>query len=55
MTHHSTLDRRRGGRPRVRGVAAIVGMLATVHLWYRQDGAFSRLGRRCTGQNQSEC
>jgi len=28
MTHHSTLDRRNGGRARVRGVAVIVGMLA---------------------------
>jgi ribose transport system substrate-binding protein len=28
MTHDSTLDRRRGGRPRVRGFAAIGGMLA---------------------------
>jgi len=28
MTHHSKLDRRRGGRPRARGFAAIVGMLA---------------------------
>jgi ribose transport system substrate-binding protein len=28
MTHHSKLDRRRGGRPRVRGFAVIVGMLA---------------------------
>jgi ribose transport system substrate-binding protein len=28
MTHHSTLDRRREGRPRVRGLAAIFGMLA---------------------------
>jgi ribose transport system substrate-binding protein len=28
MTHHSKLDRRRGGRPRARGFAVIVGMLA---------------------------
>jgi len=28
MTHHSKLDRRRGGRPRVRGFAVIVGMFA---------------------------
>ena len=28
MTHHSKLDRRRAGRPRVRGFAVIVGMLA---------------------------
>lgn len=28
MTHHSKLDRRRGGRPRIRGFAVIVGMLA---------------------------
>jgi ribose transport system substrate-binding protein len=28
MTHHSKLDRRRGGRPRVRGFSVIVGMLA---------------------------
>jgi len=28
MKHHSTLDRRREGRPRVRGLAAIFGMLA---------------------------
>ena len=28
MTHHSKLDRRRGGRPRARGFAAIVGVLA---------------------------
>ncbi len=30
MTHHSKLDRRRGGRPRVRGFAVIVGMFAIV-------------------------
>ena len=30
MTHHSTLDRRRGRRARVRGFAAIVGMFAIV-------------------------
>ena len=28
MTYHSKLDRRRGGRPRVRGFAVLVGMLA---------------------------
>jgi ribose transport system substrate-binding protein len=28
MTHHSRLDRRRGGRPRARGFAAIAGTLA---------------------------
>jgi ribose transport system substrate-binding protein len=28
MTHHSKLDRRRGGRPRARGFAVIVGMVA---------------------------
>ncbi|MBV9607701.1 MAG: substrate-binding domain-containing protein [Solirubrobacterales bacterium] len=28
MTHHSKLDRRRGGRPRARGFAVIVGILA---------------------------
>jgi len=28
MTHHSKLDRRRGGRPRARGFAVIVGMFA---------------------------
>jgi ribose transport system substrate-binding protein len=28
MTHHSKLDRRRGGRPRARGFAVIVAMLA---------------------------